>query len=292
MNNYNQNNIFNGKNYAYNIQSLISQKNYNAPNEDSIIEIDELSTDEKTKFSNNIKDIGKSVVIRTSDNQSQFLNQSENLENYDNNETTKICYKFIPKFEQQVAENKIKENIGESKFKNNKITNDNLNENKILKSEISNKTNLEEETCSNNLNNLCNSNYDEDEDKKAEEKYFWLAAYDKLIKTKNLNKIFNFFVEDLNAEMETSTNNTDKNNLNNNTNIINNLTTNITNQPSHNDSNYQLNNQSNFHNNSQNISNLNEMKDHSIILKDFEIYFDPNLVWSRPFIREKKVRLN
>jgi hypothetical protein len=63
--------------------------------------------------------------------------------------------------------------------------------------------------------------------------YYWFAAYDKLIKVENLQKIFEFYGgEDL---------------LNKN------------------------------------------FKEQSIILKDYEIYFDHNFLNTKPLIRQKKV---
>ena len=82
--NYNLNSNYNfPQNPPFQIQPDLYQRNYNIPNEESIIEINELSTDEKTKFSNNLKDIGKSVGIKASEDQSDFINQGENLDDYD-----------------------------------------------------------------------------------------------------------------------------------------------------------------------------------------------------------------
>ncbi len=146
------------------------------PNKDEIsVEIEELSTEEKTRFSNNLKDLKKSYVVRTSQN-SQNLNLYQSLHNLeekvnlfqgyhqgqnnysngihsilneaslacslDNDETAKLSYKFVSKRDIEITEDKI------------------------------------------------HSTKKKDE---ATETFFWFAAYDKLIKTKNLKKIFDFF---------------------------------------------------------------------------------------------------
>jgi hypothetical protein len=165
------------KNYLAKMTNLAFQ---NFPNKDeSTVEIEELSTEEKTRFSNNLKDLRKSYVVRTSQNSQNlnlihskhnlqmgnhlYQNYPEQGNNYinatqsilneaslacsiDNNEeTAKISYKFVSKRDIEITEDKI------------------------------------------------HSNKQKDE---ITESFFWFAAYDKLIKTKNLKKIFDFFASE------------------------------------------------------------------------------------------------
>jgi hypothetical protein len=145
---------------------------YYPSKDESTVEIEELSTEEKTRFSNNLKDLRKSYVVRTSQN-SQSLqimqNQQTLIQDYvpqspsqsqlnatslacsidASEETAKISYKFVSKRDREIAEDK----INSSK-------------------------------------------------KKEETTFFWFAAYDKLVKTKNLKKIFDFFSQEESEKKE------------------------------------------------------------------------------------------
>lgn len=171
------------KNNVANMTNLALQK---FANKDEIsVEIEELSTEEKTRFSNNLKDLKKSYVVRTSQNsqnlnlcQSKY-NLQENINLYqdyhqqdynynigiqsilneaslacsldNNDETAKLSYKFVSKRDIEITEDKI-----------------HLNKKKDETTEI----------------------------------FFWFAAYDKLINTKNLKKIFDFFaLEDVEKKL-------------------------------------------------------------------------------------------
>jgi hypothetical protein len=142
-------NYNNANNFAD--SNLLNQKNNNI--RDAFVkklaeeETEEFSTEEKTRFSNNLKDLKKSYVLRSS--QSQFNNLSLN----DCEETAKISYKFMSKADRELAEKKIIQTV------------DKLNK----------------------IDNISNS--------KQEQKFYWFAAYDKLIKTKNVKKILKYFEE-------------------------------------------------------------------------------------------------
>jgi hypothetical protein len=143
-----------------------------------VLEVEELSTEEKTRFSNNLRELNKSSIHNGNIISTCTLN-SNSVE-----ETKKICYKHISKTDFVNAETKILER--------------------------------------------------QEEDPTV---YYWFAAYDKLIKLENLQKIFEFYgSEDL-------------------------------------------------------LLNKN-FKEQSIILKDYEIYFDHNFLNTKPLIRQKQVKIN
>ena len=149
---------------------------------------EELSTEERSRFNNNLKEINKSEPTRISLLDPTPLNSMVSnpiLEDMSNEETAKITYKHISKSE-------------------------------VVKTQIK-------------INTVSNK-------KENEGNYFWFAAYDKLIKEKNLKKIFDFFSDEseLNIKREFE-------------------------------------------------------KDQPIILKDFEIYFDTTMNFTKPFLRQKKV---
>jgi hypothetical protein len=133
--------------------------------QDVTTEIEECSTEEKTKFSNNLKELRKSFVVKKSNSQIQFnmtnrtsptsgMNSKNDFE-----ETVKITYKFLPKFQIEEADKKLT-----------------LIPEKIV--DVKSKSQFKQE------------------------KYFWFGAYDKLINTKNMNKILNYYNDDITKDKE------------------------------------------------------------------------------------------
>lgn len=162
-------------------------KYYAKAEDDTQVVGEELSTEERSRFNNNLKEINKSEPTRISllDHNPTNSLISNQLEDISNEETAKITYKHVSKSE-------------------------------VVKTQIK-------------INTISNK-------KESEGNCFWFAAYDKLIKEKNLKKIFDFFSDES-----------------------------------------ELNIKRDFE------------KDQPIILKDFEIYFDTTMNFTKPFLRQKKV---
>jgi hypothetical protein len=140
---------------------------------ENIEEIDEFSTEEKTRFSINRRELKKSCVMRSSeshirDNQNNTLDISLNVLN-DFEETAKISYKFISRADRELAAKKINQHVhvnGQGQA-NSHLPSSSINLSKNI---------LQRDS-------ICSTT----------ERYYWFAAYDKLINTKYFLKILKYF---------------------------------------------------------------------------------------------------
>lgn len=126
------------------ITDSLNNVNIKTPIKDARTE--EWSTDEKTNFSNKLKDLRKSIVKNGLGTHATNLTQTNAFSNtYDIEETSKISYKFISKQQQEEEQRRL---------------------NKALQKEQQNI---------------------------KQTKSYWFAAYDKLLNSKKLTKILDYY---------------------------------------------------------------------------------------------------